>query len=573
MRINNNMLAQNTNRQMGLSAVNQGKSMEKLSSGQRINRAGDDAAGLAISEKMRGQIRGLNMASKNSQDGISMVQTAEGALNETHSILQRMRELATQSSNDTNVTADRKEIQKEMNQLTTEINRIGNTTEFNTQSVLKGDGKANLAETGKTTNASLTGGNVTTTQATQTATITAAATNGQTAEFTLNGEKVTLTFATNNAADQSNDGKAFDVTGNSATIYLNNTVGGTPVADSATTGATAITEALKQVMAKNEALNGNFSVANVAGAITVAATATGLAKGDQGNIAASGGTIAGANTGAASVGVTTATKATVADVVDFTAVTDNAKAQEFVGKGFTVGDKQVEFYNADKGAYTGSGIGVNISAVSTAAGMIKAVVDQAGPQVDDVTFSTGTAGKLTVTAKEGGDSGNNIRVTDGGVQSNFKSNFQVGANQGQSMTIEIKDMRAGALGLTGKVGDKGFTSTNSVTNGTNNTVVEASLDVSSHEAASAAITAINDAIEKVSSQRSDLGSFQNRLEHTIKNLDTSAENLQGAESRVRDVDMAKEMMNLTKNNILQQASQAMMAQANQQNQGVLQLLR
>ncbi|SMB82614.1 flagellin N-terminal helical region [Desulfonispora thiosulfatigenes DSM 11270] len=188
--------------------------MEKLSSGLRINKAGDDAAGLAISEKMRGQIRGLDQAAKNSQDGISMIQTAEGALNETHSILQ----LADQAANDTNVTVDREEIQKEMNQLTSEINRIGNTTEFNTQKLLAGDGKANLAETGKAKNANLTGGKVTTTEATQTATLTAAATNGQTA-------------------------------------------------------------ALKEVMAKNNILKGNFSVSNAAGAITVAATATGLFKG------------------------------------------------------------------------------------------------------------------------------------------------------------------------------------------------------------------------------------------------------------------------------------------------------
>ena len=132
MRINHNIAALNTHRQLNTASSAQSKSMEKLSSGLRINKAGDDAAGLAISEKMRGQIRGLDMASKNSQDGISMLQTAEGALNETHDILQRMKELATQAANDTNTTDDRGEIQKEINQLTSEINRIGNTTEFNT---------------------------------------------------------------------------------------------------------------------------------------------------------------------------------------------------------------------------------------------------------------------------------------------------------------------------------------------------------------------------------------------------------------------------------------------------------
>ena len=139
MRINHNIMALNTHRQLGMNNIAGQKSIEKLSSGFRINRAGDDAAGLAISEKMRGQIRGLNQASRNSQDAISLIQTAEGALNETHDILQRMRELAVQAASDTNVVVDRGEIQKEINQLTSEINRIGNTTEFNTMKLVNGD--------------------------------------------------------------------------------------------------------------------------------------------------------------------------------------------------------------------------------------------------------------------------------------------------------------------------------------------------------------------------------------------------------------------------------------------------
>ena len=136
MRINHNITALNAYRQLSVNNIGVNKSLEKLSSGMRINRAGDDAAGLAISEKMRGQIRGLNQAVRNAQDAISMIQTAEGALNEVHSILQRMRELAIQAGNDTNTDSDRAEIQKEINQLTSEINRIANTTEFNTQKLL-----------------------------------------------------------------------------------------------------------------------------------------------------------------------------------------------------------------------------------------------------------------------------------------------------------------------------------------------------------------------------------------------------------------------------------------------------
>ncbi|MGG4471562.1 flagellin Hag [Paenibacillus alvei] len=269
MRINHNIAALNTYRQLSSATTAQSKSMEKLSSGQRINRAGDDAAGLAISEKMRGQIRGLDAASRNSQDGISLIQTAEGALNETHAILQRMRELAVQGGNDTNTTDDRTQIQTELDQLKEEIDRISDTTEFNTQNLLDG---------------------------------------------------------------------------------------------------------------------------------------------------------------------------------------------------------------------------------------------------------------------------------------NFTATLQVGANDGQTISFSISAMDSTAL------------------------TVDA-LSVTDNAAASTSIGQLDDAIKAVSTQRSNLGALQNRLEHTINNLDTSSENLTAAESRVRDVDMAKEMMNQTKNSILAQAAQSMLAQANQQPQGVLQLLQ
>ena len=278
MRINNNISAMNTYSRLSSAQSAQSKSLEKLSSGLRINRAGDDAAGLAISEKMRGQIKGLTQASRNAQDGISLIQTAEGALNETHAILQRMRELVVQGANDTNVTADRTAIGAEIKELNLEITRIATTTEFNTKKLIQGS-----------------------------------------------------------------------------------------------------------------------------------MTAAGAAK------------------------------------------------------------------------------------------------------------------------------------------------LQIGANKDQMVTITIGNMQASATGL----------------NVSKVVVSNATKAVSF----SAMVTVVNDALTKVSTERANLGAKQNRLEHTIKNLDTSAENLQAAESRVRDVDMAKEMMSFTKNNILQQAAQAMLAQANQAPQGVLQLLR
>ena len=272
MRINNNIMALNTHRQLGINNGAAAKSIEKLSSGFRINRAGDDAAGLAISEKMRAQIRGLNMASKNAQDGISLIQTAEGALQETHAILQRMRELAVQAANDTNNDNDRTELQKEVSQLLDEVTRIANNTEFNTKVLM----------------------------------------------------------------------------------------------------------------------SGNFA-------------------------------------------------------------------------------------------------------------------------------STGLV-------------------------------FHLGANENQSITLTIGNMTTASLGVSG-------------------------ISIATQASANTAITTIQSAIDIVSGERAKLGAYQNRLEHTIKNLDTSAENLQASESRIRDVDMAKEMMNFTKQNILMQAATAMLAQANQAPQGVLQLLR
>jgi flagellin len=334
MRINHNIASLNTYRQLSTNGANTAKSLEKLSSGLKINKAGDDAAGLAISEKMRGQIRGLEMASKNAQDGISLIQTTEGALNETHSILQRMRELAVQSSNDTNTDTDRKELQKEVNQLAAEITRIGDNTEFNTKNLLDG---------------SFTG-----------------------------------TFHIGANADQN------------LTLSVN----------------------------------------------------------DMRSDALSVGTV-------------------------YTA----ANTDELLGQD---GSTVVGTWQA-------------------------ADPDPAGD------------GSLPATVAGYYDSGTLVLEAD----------------------AAFADGTKGAIGI----------------------------DISSQTAADTAITTINTAIETVSAERSKLGATQNRLEHTINNLGTSAENLTAAESRIRDVDMAKEMMEFTKNNILSQAAQSMLAQSNQQPNGVLQLLR
>lgn len=469
MIINHNIAALNTHRQLSINTGNTNKNIEKLSSGLRINRAGDDAAGLAISEKMRGQIRGLDQASKNGQDGISMIQTAEGALSETHSILQRMRELAVQSSNGTNTDADRGEIQKEVNQLTQEVDRIRNTTEFNTKKLINGNMavSASSSTTGiqKTTvaNDNMIAGAYT---------ITAAAATDVGLDIQVQSSTITGFDA------------AADVTF-AADADLENLQLGSYKLVSTSAGGTNFKLELQDD-------SGNVVASNASVASGNAATLTG-AGGQVFKLAAGAVT----STGEANFSLEAKTTAAL-DLKDATTTTVATLASGTTSKNgvFTIGDLKIELNSeafADK---------TNLNATAM--------------------FS--------------------------GVVTNKAESFQIGANQGQTTKLGIGDMSSVALGI-----DK--------------------LDLTTAAGATAAITTINDAIETVSGERSKLGAVQNRLEHTINNLNTSSENLTAAESRIRDVDMAKEMMEQTKNNILAQAAQAMLAQANQQPQGVLQLLR
>jgi flagellin len=570
MRINHNIAALNTYRQLTAGTNAASKSMEKLSSGLRINRAGDDAAGLAISEKMRGQIRGLEQASRNAQDAISMIQTAEGALNETHSILQRMRELAVQASNDTNTDADRAEIQKEINQLTSEINRIGNTTEFNTKKLLKGDTTNGIAlkATGiASVEGLLSDGNITTTEASQTLTLVssidasgAGGTNidsidGTKLTLNLNGQTIDITFAKDTGLTAGN--AVYDttsVTSNAVTIKLNADDSDTLSADDL---ADVVKDAIQAVINKNEILKGNYVASeDSAGKVTVKALSTGAFAGDKGFIAETTGDAPILNGGpaAASIGSTNTYKAFKA--IDFRAIDTNAEIEALVGTGFTINGQKIEFYDASKGTYNGEAIGVDISDALEATSnknqaLVNAIVTQLNGKVDGVNFyaADGTkafgesgakpvAGHLVIEATVAGTKGNTIKITDGAVKEDFTATFQVGSNKGQSMTIDIKDMRAKALGITGNAGDEGFSAELNVTDGTSSKVVEAALDVTSAENATKAIEVIDNAIAAVSTERSKLGAFQNRLEHTINNLGTSAENLTAAESRIRDVDYA-----------------------------------
>mgnify|MGYP001217341883 CR=1 FL=1 len=387
MRINNNIMALNTHRQYSINNNNISKSTEKLSSGYRINRAGDDAAGLAISEKMRAQIRGLNMAAKNSNDAISLVQTAEGALTETHAILQRMRELAVQAASDTNDdTVDRAALDAEFQQLKDEIDDIANKTAFNGKKLLDGS------------------------------------------------------FGSTTSVSGSSDIELPDVD-----------VDGTPIPG--TNGVVSIT---------------------------------------------------------------------------FEGFTENGYIQF----------EKIDDGDLTKGvAYTVTYDGVQLTGIA----------NKAGAQTITLDFGKGRIVTITTdeSAKIDGFSNKKLDFT----VSNAKALIQTGANAGDELEISISSMKAADLGITDSV------------------------NIKSQTDASSAISTVTTAINTVSTQRAKLGALQNRLEHKINNLETSAENLTAAESRIRDIDMAKEMTEFTKHNILVQASTAMLAQANQAPQNVLALLK
>jgi Bacterial flagellin N-terminal helical region./Bacterial flagellin C-terminal helical region. len=418
MVINTNLSAINAWRALETNNTNTQKALQKLSSGYRINSAADDAAGLAISEKMKAQIAGLNMAQRNAQDGISLIQTAEGALNETQSILQRMNELAVQSANGANTDTDRAAIQKEMDQLAQEIGRIGQTTEFNTQKLLDGTFKS-----------------------------------------------------------------VFQIGAN-----------------------------------ENQNLSLNIS------------DMRGVALGIVGDTSASG--IASITT---TVSTTTANSATFSD-----------------------GTYSISF-NSSSSVYnllnsSGSIVGVSADGKTWNAGTS---VTTTG--VDTFTLSTTvTAGTVTISGSD-----TNVTVSSTQLVSIQSSKLDAGTYTYDASTKQLKNSSGDIVATTtdGKTfidsqGNTVLTLGVAATDG--NTFTVGGIDVSTQAAANSAITKIQDAINQVSMERSKLGAYQNRLEHTINNLGTASENLTAANSRIRDVDMAKEMMEFTKDNILNQAATAML---------------
>ena len=543
MIVQHNMSAMNANRMLGITNSSLAKSTEKLSSGYRINRAADDAAGLSISEKMRSQIRGLNKASDNAQDGISLIQTAEGALNESHSILQRMRELSVQASNGTETDDDREAVQKEIEQLQDELTRISSTTEFNTMKLLDGS-LAGPQGVSKGSNQTI-GSQISNLKAAETTMTAGKNTSGVTDDdffaketIKIDGAEITVDWTTLTSEEK-------------AALKQDWTTGSD--SSKASKAATIMQDKI------NEAIdNSGLGVAHV----TVKSSVTGgvasfnIKSGSEGTdskMDINGGTATNAVL-SATLGGINATAGTTNYSGENVAATEkfymNINGQSLVvtPTAVTTGDamstvatnlasdinKAITAYNKDRDdADQLKNVTVDVSKDG------RLVVSSESGSVSFSDFGTGEAAK-----KLGLDASATKTAANGGMT------LQIGANEGQTMNFGIEDMSAAALGVDG-----------------------GKVDIASQSGAQKATTTIDAAIKKVSAQRSKLGAVQNRLEHTIANLDTAAENTQTSESRIRDTDMAEEMVAYSKNNILLQAGQSMLAQANQSNQGVLSLLQ
>lgn len=541
MVVQHNMSAMNANRNLGVTTGMQAKSSEKLSSGYKINRAADDAAGLSISEKMRSQIRGLNKASDNAQDGISLIQTAEGALNESHSILQRMRELSVQAANGTETDDDREAVQNEISQLQEELTRISETTEFNTMKLLDGSQSGSTSSTGSGPKFGVVDGQI----------------SGGGAIITSNvaGVSVSIIAPDTNKAGQESaiwDAKGTTLTLNLAAgkVYTQDEIDEL-VANAKQEDSTATnTPADIKITLKNgvmTATDGEASDATVAGvkASSTAVTATG--------------TFVGANKVSF-----TANKYGA----DFNGTKFNIKFGAETGKenvSVPAGKTGIKYDAANQ--VTAGEYDINLAAGKEyTAEDIEDILKSAGfdfdvtlsgatPDEPNTVFATSSATSFAaITMANGAGVGSTEAMwsQDGydSVASGAGITLQIGANEGQTMSFSIDNMSARALGVDGN-----------------------KVDLSTQAGAQKATDTIDAAIKKVSAQRGKMGAIQNRLEHTISNLDTAAENTQNAESRIRDTDMAEEMVEYSKNNILAQAGQSMLAQANQSTQGVLSLLQ
>ena len=598
MVVQHNMQALNANRMLGVTTGLQAKSTEKLSSGYKINRAADDAAGLSISEKMRKQIKGLDQASTNAQDGISAVQTAEGALTEVHSMLQRMNELAVQASNGTNSESDRQSIQDEIDQLTTEIDRVAETTKFNETYLLKGNGKNTTVKI-DAKDAGIAGAltGVGTGNATfkmdelKTGEQIVIGSKGYTIGSTVDEVKGAIDAATVKDGDKVTiNGTAYTVTsgeedttenlltkenikklisdGDKVTIGSNKYVA---MVDGTGVKAEEVLEAAELDADYKVTVSGgsiNEEVTITTASLTAAATDKVIIDGKEYTV-----------TSAATAGTG---EITVADAAGFEAIdkggagayaTTTALVSNLLDDGYTVSVKDdagatVTFTDGAGKEYASVTIGTTILSNDMVGDNDASVItaDKAYELIAKELEAAGSIGadpgKEATITKVGADKDELFAKADGKVTFEIKEGevdtkqglqftLHVGADadENNKIALTIDAMDSTSLGISGL-------------NLVDNTGAKATY----------AIDSIADAVAKVSAQRSALGAIQNRLEHTIANLDNVVENTTSAESSIRDTDMAAEMVNYSKNNILAQAGQAMLAQANTSTQGVLSLL-
>lgn len=616
MRIQNNIMALNTHRQYTINNDNVSKSAEKLSSGYKINRAGDDAAGLAISEKMRSQIRGLNMATKNSQDAISLVQTAEGALQETHTMLQRMNELANQSATGTNQTLDRNALAKEFEQLKREINDVAEQTTFNNMKILDGSlsyvgPQRSAATAGVNVNETITAADNTAISHTETARGVAAATQA-TAEYTITVDAASIAgIGTPTAVDAVD----FNFT------FAGQTYTGTLAAGSGAPTATSVATAMEAALTASTngvASSYNFTDNND-GTITVASKTTNDA--DPYRSAIKGGVTVNGN--AAAISEDTVGQKEVVAVQGTTTMSLDFAAMK-IGDEITIGGVRFQLLDAGQQAKDNNvGIAWATDTDKTRTNLVAAMNLAIG---GGVTVAAGTAdNQITVQQDVGGEGNYKVKFeAAAAVQSTIEidtvklkagdtvsvklngTEYTYEFQQGDSFTniaqglkdasgnVLNADQKGSALIVKGRVDVTGFKPVEATGYDAIRIQVGAlegeqlavsidsmntaglgldTIDIETQEAAGKAITATRSAIDKVSDQRAALGAMQNRLDHKIANLKVSAENLTAAESRIRDVDIASEMTSFTKSNILAQAATAMLAQANSLPQNVLSLLR
>lgn len=558
MVVQHNLNAINANNKMNINVSGTKKATEKLSSGYQINRAGDNAAGLAISEKMRSQIRGLSQATKNANDGISLIQTAEGGLNETHSILQRMRELAVQSANGTyQDDTDREAIQLEVDALKSEIDRIASSTEYNGMKLL--DGSLGGTTTGTTDFGARYGVLISAN------TVVYGANNklkenlsleGATLTSSVNGVTVTLA---DTASGVGGENAQWDAAGTTLTINLK------------------AGQSYSQSQINDLIKNATMAKADAAGTPQASTPADVELKLKSGVF-----TFQKAETFKTSAGVRAASDDTdlvkylingtdqndgYADTIKFTSnnygedtrklkiATDVAAGKEWVAtttannEGTGIKDGEFTLHLATGVEYTEE----DIQNLLKQAGLDYTVTltDSKTPDGDKSFYAQKVVAEADATAIEIGKTTAGAGLGSDKLTGTGKGlTFQIGANgvEDQRVTLSVGDMSSTSIGVGGA-------------------------DVSTQDAANKAIDMVDSAVKTVSMQRAGLGALQNRLEYTVNNLTTTNENLTAAESQIRDTDMATEMINYTKNNILQQASQAMLAQANQQPQAILQLLQ